>query len=165
MIKKNSSIEEKITFIKHNLNNPDEINDVAVLNILNLVGGGNLSSDLFKADNIIFNSLSEFSDIKTALKTELNDLRLKLTTYYLSTLTSCHFIPVCKKEDIKPVPKLYRILMCNLGIFTLNKLLSKHLNNIDKSNLFIVEDAIHLLKIINEPLLVLDSVVGKLFVG
>lgn len=163
MVTKNSTFEEKVSFLRQSLQKPNEIDDNAVLNILNLIGGSNITNELLETDGIIFNNLSEFSDLKTELKTELTNLKISLVYDYLSTITSCHFIPVCKKEDIKPIPQLHRLLMCNLGVFTLNKLLSKYLPSIDTRKLFIVKDAVELLRSINEPLFVLGGIVEQLF--
>lgn len=164
MVTKQSTFEEKVNFLRNSLQHPNEIDDNATLNILNLVGGGNISNELLETEGIIFSNLSEFSDIKTELKAELTTLKKTLAYDYLSIITSCHFIPVCRKEDIKPIPQLHKLILCNLGVFTLNKLLSKYISTIDTNTLFIVKDATELLRAINEPLFVLGGIVEKLFV-
>ena len=163
MVTKNSTFEEKVSFLRQSLQHPNEIDNKATLNIINLVGGGNISNELLETEDIIFSNLSEFSDIKTELKSELITLKKTLVYEYLSIITSCHFIPVCRKEDIKPIPQLHKLLLCNLGVFTLNKLLSKYISTIDTNSLFIVKDAVELLRAINEPLFVLGGIVEQLF--
>ena len=163
MVTKNSTLTEKVNYIKEGLSNTESVDSTFLLNLLNLLGGGNLTQDIFDKEDIIFSNLADFSDIKTEVKKQLTQFKKEICFYYLSAITSCHFIAVCKKEDIKEIPQLHKLVMGNVGIFTLNAWLSKYISSIDTSKLIVINDAIFIMKTLNTPLAILDGFVTTLF--
>lgn len=162
MVTKQSSIEEKQQYLRDCIHNPDATDEVAILNLLNLLSSESLSDALLAQDNILFNDYTEFMDIKKSLKSDLMFLNNELAHNYFSVLTSCKTVKGVRKEQIKVVPPLYKILLLNLGFFKLNGILSNHIKTIDLDNVFIIDDALSIMTHISQPLFVLQNAVQSL---
>lgn len=162
MVTKQSSIEEKKQYLQDCIHNPESTDEVAILNILNLLSSESLSDALLAQDNIIIKDYEEFVELKKLLKPDLMFLKNELAHNYFSVLTSCKTVKGVRKEQIKIVPHLYKILLINLGFFKLNAILSNHIKTIDLDNVFIIDDALSIMTHITQPLFVLQDAMQHL---
>lgn len=162
MVNKESTFEEKVSFLKEKIRDAQTKDEFSIRNIFCLISAQDLSDDFFASDKILFKDLTEFSDIKTELKEDIISLKKHISFYYLSVITSCRAIYFSKKSDIKTIPELYKILMGNLGIFSLNAILSKNITTVDVGTLEYIDDAIKVMAFLNTPLHALDCVVNSL---
>lgn len=161
MISKESTFEEKVKFLKEKIRDAQTNDEFSIRNIFCLVSAQDLSDDFFASDKILFKDLTEFSDIKTELKEDILSLKKHLSFYYLSVITSCRAIYFSKKSDIKTIPNLYKTIMGNLGIFSLNAILSKNISDVDVKSLEYIDDAIKVMAFLTTPLNTLDCVVNS----
>lgn len=162
---KEKTLEEKISYLKNNIITKDDSDSVAILNVINLISNTNLSDELMNQQDIIFSDLAEFSDIKTALKTDIENLKKEVSLHYLSVILSCRVVRTCNKDEIKDVPKYIKLLLVNLGFFNLNTILNKYISTIDIKDTFIVDDAISIMNQVLSPMYALDGVIKTLFVN
>lgn len=162
---KEKTLEEKISYLKNNIITKDDSDSVAILNVINLMSNTNLSDELMNQQDIIFSDLAEFSDIKTALKTDIENLKKEVSLHYLSVILSCRVVRTCNKDEIKDVPKYIKLLLVNLGFFNLNTILNKYISTIDIKDTFIVDDAISIMNQVLSPMYALDGVIKTLFVN
>ena len=162
---KEKTLEEKISYLKNNIITKDDSDSVDILNVINLISNTNLSDELMNQQDIIFSDLAEFSDIKTALKTDIENLKKEVSLHYLSVILSCRVVRTCNKDEIKDVPKYIKLLLVNLGFFNLNTILNKYISTIDIKDTFIVDDAISIMNQVLSPMYALDGVIKTLFVN
>lgn len=161
MISKESTFEDKVSFLKEKIRDASTSDEFSIRNIFCLVSAQDLSDDFFASDKILFKDLVEFSDIKTELRDDIVDLKKYLSFYYLSVITSCRAIYFIKKSDIRTIPSLYKTLMGNLGIFSLNAILSKNIESVDVKKLENIDDAIQVMAYITTPLNALSCAVNQ----
>lgn len=162
MVTKESKINEKIDFIINGIMS-SSTESTFILNLINLINPINLSDTVFKQDNIIFKDLEEYSDIKTELRESLSSVKLSIASYYLATLLSCRDIRSLGNTKVIDIPKMYKLLLVNLGMFSLNTILNNYISKLDVSNVQPVDDAIYLMKYIVRPITVLDGALLNLF--
>lgn len=164
MTTKKSTTEEKIKFLRECIKNTELADETSILNILNMLGGVNLTDALFEQNTILFTDLMEFLDIKSALKKELSELKIQLATWYLYTILSCRNVGSVQANKIVIVPPLYKTLLINLGLFNINSILNANINNIAiSSDIPIVDDAIQIMSYINAPLMQLGNIVKDMY--
>jgi len=162
-ISKDSTFEEKVAFLREHLLDENTDNSLAIRNILCLINSQTLTDDLFENNDILFKDIEEFSDIKTELHEDIRGVKRNISIAYLSIITSCRAITAATEENIKNVPNLYKVAIGNLGFFTLNSFLNKHLSDITKDDLYVVQDAVQLCGVLLAPLAALNNVVGEVF--
>lgn len=162
MVDINSTFDEKKKFLIDSIKNKNT-DEKSLINILNLIGATNLNDSVFTNKLNIFKDLEEYSDIKTAIKKELIELKMELALAYLSTVSSCGNNRVCDPSKIKKLDKFYKLLMVNLGIFILGHILAVYLDKINIEDRYIVDDAILLMRQISSPLGVLDMTLAEVF--
>lgn len=163
MIGKNSTFEEKLNYLREGLRNKNNSEDLFIVSVLNLIGCTNLNTSLIESDNIIFKDLAEYSDIKTELKEDLNVLKKEIALDYLSVLLSCRNIKSVKSESVKRVDNINKIIIVNLGIFTLNNILNSFIKDIDLNSISVIDDAISIMHIIVSPMIILDDTLNSLY--
>lgn len=164
MITKNSTIEEKVAWLKTILQMKEDVvpSDVEVLNVLNLIGNGNLTDELFSNQDIVFKDLAEYSDIKTALKPEITTLKQELAHNYLAVISSCRVLRAIRPESIIKLHPLIKLLLLNLGFFQLNTILANNIKKVDVTNLPIVDDGIAIMQTIVKSMQMLDVFINEL---
>lgn len=118
---KNKSLEEKIEALKAYLADENNEDIILALNLYNLIKYDNSwDESFFQHENIIFNSILEFIQIKNALKNELNTFCLKLLNIYYSCIYNCGNLIV--DEDAKPIPALYKHILLQGDFIFMSKL-------------------------------------------
>jgi len=161
-LNKLSKTEDKIEYLRKNIQDRETKDDVAIHNIFCLVSSQTLSDALLAQDDIIFSDFEEYSDIKTTLRPELNILRHDMAVAYLSIITSCRFVPFVKDGEAKKLARLHEVLIGNLGFFALNSILHKQLPTIDPKETYLINNAIEVMSTLIRPLQVLSGVVDAL---
>lgn len=161
-VTKNSTFDEKVTYLRESMAHADVADMHAARNIYGLLYTQSLLDEFFKDESVIFTDLVEFADIKTALKEDIAKLKLGLASAYLSIITSCRPLHFVKPEQVKKLPVLYTTLMGNLGVFSLNTILSGCVQEAAK-NVYLVDNGVEMMSLICGPLAVLNDVVGSVF--
>lgn len=164
-ISKESTFEEKVSFLRTNIVNKDSEDTLAIRNIFCLISTQSLTDELFNDPTVIFKDIEEFSDVKTELVTEIKELKSAIALAYLSVITSCRAINSITNGQLQELPNMYAVLMGNLGFFALNSFLFKYLPELDLSKVYVVPNAIQTMSIIAQPLTVLNNVVTTVMGG
>lgn len=165
MVDKKSSFEEKKEYLKKTIENLETPEAESVYNLILMLGNVNLDEKLFEEPSVIFNSLMEFSDLKIELKQELKVLKQKLAYYYFLTIKSCRPIVSIRKENILKLSPLYRILLMNLGVFSLGSLLAVNIKSFTEEQLkedTVIDDAIMIMQRIMSPIAILGSIIEEI---
>ena len=158
-VDKSSSMEEKVKYLQIVMKDEAASDEIGVHNLFCLLSTQVLPDELFEKETVIFNDLEDFSDIKTELRPDLTELKKKLAYYYMSILTSCRQVSFPKNDSIVDLPKLYSILIGNLGFFTLNNILYNQLDSIDKKSLVIVNNSLTIMGFLTRPLFIMDDLI------
>lgn len=109
-------IDDKKEFIGYCLENANITNNTVVVNLILVVLGGTLDNKLFDRDDIYFKSLMEYLDIKTAIKTQLNNFCNQLVKYFIGALKGYYSL---LSDNKVPIPVLYGII---LSVANLNQI-------------------------------------------
>lgn len=135
---KNISVEEKIEYFRSLLANLDNDNENDILNLYALVNTYNTFDDAFFAnENIYLADISEFIDVKLALKDELEAFNETLITWYLGALKSCDAKLVSDgSEDFVEMPLMVKGILSCTSLMVLASIMNKtDLNTINLNKL------------------------------
>lgn len=164
MVEKTSSFEQKKEYLKKTIENLETPEAKGVYNLILMLGTVNLDEKLFEEKDVIFNSLMEFSDLKTSLKAELSKLKYVLAYDYYLVVKSCRPITSIRKENIIKLEPLHRVLLMNLGVFALGNILASNVKKISEEQFkseLVVDDAIMLMQRIMSPISILGKIVEE----
>lgn len=115
-----------IEAIKYMLSREDLKDKLVILNIISLIKPCNsLDDEVFKSEDIYFNSLTEFLDFKLALNENLKEFCTTLSIYYVSLFKSYAKLEISFLDDARDMPSLYGTLIASLDFFTLGGIFSK----------------------------------------
>lgn len=107
---KNKSIEDKIEVIKQYLNDENNEDISLSLNLFNLLKyGNNWDESFFQHEEILFNSILEFIQIKNAVKPQLDIFCDKLLNIYYNCIYNCS--KIVTEEEVHPIPVIYRNIL------------------------------------------------------
>lgn len=115
-----------IEAIKYMLSREDLKDKLVILNIISLIKPCNsLDDEVFKSEDIYFNSLTEFLDFKLALNENFKEFCTTLSIYYVSLFKSYAKLEISFLDDARDMPSLYGTLIASLDFFTLGGIFSK----------------------------------------
>ena len=107
---KNKSTEDKIEAIKQYLNDENNEDISLSLNLFNLLKyGNNWDESFFQHEEILFNSILEFIQIKNAVKPQLDIFCNKLLNIYYNCIYNCS--KIVTEEEVQPIPVIYRNIL------------------------------------------------------
>lgn len=107
---KNKSTEDKIEVIKQYLNDENNEDISLSLNLFNLLKyGNNWDESFFQHEEILFNSILEFIQIKNAVKPQLDIFCNKLLNIYYNCVYNCG--KIVTEEEVHPIPVIYRNIL------------------------------------------------------
>lgn len=155
---KNKSLEEKVEALKTYLSNENSDNMIIALNIFNLLkSGNNWSNSFFEHEDIIFNNIIEFIDIKNKLKNELDTFCLKVLNIYYSCIYNFYNL-VEYQTDSMDIPNIYMHFLLQADFQTLAELSQmynfKTFDGINYKNGFVIISSMaNKVKLFNELIL------------
>ena len=115
--------DKKLKALKELINNESLKDSKDIINISFLVKRLNqLDNEIFKREDIYYNSLMELIDLKINLKKELEELRKKIVIYYLGCLKS---LTIKNEEQAIHINNLYFHLLHILDINDISVILQK----------------------------------------
>ncbi len=119
-----ATIEEKIEHFRSLLTNLDNDNENDILNVYALISTYNSFDDSFFASkNIYLDDISEFIDVKLALKDELEAFNTTLITWYLGSLKSCDMR--IADDSYVEMPLLIKGVLTCTSLVELSSIMSK----------------------------------------
>lgn len=138
---KSLTIEQKIKVFKHFLSDKTLENNNILINILILIRAYNSFDDsFFNVETMYYTDITEFLDIKLALKTELTNFILEFATWYYSLFSCIHKIEFNFLENAVQMPVVFQKIISTSDFMTISGIISKiNINNI--STTYIVENA------------------------
>lgn len=116
----------RLEILKYAITNLDLIDSSLILNIFNLVKGYNTFDDsFFESEEIMINNLEEFLDIKSGLKTELDELTKEIARYYISILKTAGVTDFPANNLPKVMPFLYQRIFYISDFISLSNIIRK----------------------------------------
>lgn len=139
---KNLDFQSKKDIFNLILKSYNIVNPYCILNIVSLIRAYNdFSDDFFKLDNIYFNDITEFLDIKLDLKDELDCFITEFSKWYFSLFKSLHKMEFNFLDDVKKIPVIFEKIIVSSDLITLSGIISK--SKISEINeLYLVENAL-----------------------
>jgi hypothetical protein len=116
---KDMPTKDKIGFIEYCLSKTDATNTQVLTNVILIVLGGTLDNALFDRQDIYFNSLMEYLDIKTALKAQIDQFSNQLLKYFIGAIKGYYSLLVDNKV---PIPVIYGALLSVANLDQISKL-------------------------------------------
>ena len=118
--------EALVAVIRYCLSREDLKDKLVILNIIGLIKPCNsLDDEVFKSEDIYFNSLTEFLDFKLLLNENLKEFCTTLSIYYVSLFKSYAKLEISFLDDARDMPSLYGTIIASLDFFTLGGIFSK----------------------------------------
>lgn len=122
---KNLSIELITKAISFSLKYENLADKNMILNIINLIKIYNtLDDSFFIDDNIYFNSIEDFIDLKLELKDELEAFIRQLSIYFISLFKSYNKLTYTPQDTYIKLPNVYSIILLSLDFLTLSGIFS-----------------------------------------
>lgn len=122
---KSLPLNEKVLFLKACFKSVYIVNSVLIANIILLIKGCSTNVDLFQSEDVIFNDISEYIEIKQQLKDEIKEFNTKVVTYYMGAIKGLSIKLDDRKIDIENL-YFHSMLVLNLND------ISKMMMNVDK---------------------------------
>lgn len=97
----------KIAFLDEHL-----INSHFIINIYNLIKGHNMYDDsFFESEDVFVNSMAQFSDLKSAIKPEMQTFINNMSKWYLATIKSCSVSEFTPRNMPELMPMAYQSIL------------------------------------------------------
>lgn len=125
---------EKISGVLRFVMNDENVNNPSLIfNIILLLKTYNsLDDSFFQNENVYFNSLEDFLDIKSELKQDIRKFNTRLSVYFISCLKSLNKFEYSFIDNPEDVPETFKNVLMSIDIFTVSGILSNNNGYTDK---------------------------------